>query len=371
MRVGIDGRVLSGRKTGDRTYALGLLQGLRGLEKPPRIVVMLDREPDTTLQTALEGVQFAVRERPRGYLWTLVALPRLARETGVDLLHVQYMTPFGAPCPVITTIHDISFRLHPEWFPLRHRLVMNTFIPRSVRRAAAVIAPSEATATDIRREYGCPPPTIHVTPYAAPLEFAGRPSQEAVYGCLEKHRIAQPFMLYIGNLQPRKNIRRLLRAFVAARTAEHFAHQLVIVGQAGWQCREELDELEQARRAGHVAITGYVEDEDLPALYAGAEAFLFPTLMEGFGLPVLEAMAVGTPVLTSNTSSLPEVAGDAALLVNPLDEHALAEAIARLAHSPQLRATLRDAGFARAAQFSWQRTAELTLALYGAVSHAP
>jgi len=171
-------------------------------------------------------------------------------------------------------------------------------------------------------------------------------------------------MLYVGNLQPRKNVVRLLRAFARARKEAGFAHRLVIVGQAGWQCEEEMRELQSAEAAGHALRVGYVDDSDLPALYAAADAFLFPTLMEGFGLPVLEAMAMGTPVLTSNTSSLPEVAGDAALLVDPTDESAIATGISALAADGSLRARLRDAGLARAAQFSWQRTAELTRTVY-------
>lgn len=367
MRVGIDGRVLLGRKTGDRTYALGLLRGLLGIPAPPQVVVMLDRHPDAALQAALPGAEFAVRERPSGYLWTLMALPRLAAETRVELLHVQYMTPLRAPCPIITTIHDISFRLHPEWFPLRHRLVMNTFIPGSIKRAQAVLTPSEATAADIRRAYGCPPPSVEVTPYAAPSEFGALPADAEVSACLSRVDIRRPYMLYVGNLQPRKNVARLLRAFAHARAETGFAHRLVIVGQAGWQCEEEVRELRSAEAAGHALHAGYVDDADLPALYAGADAFLFPTLMEGFGLPVLEAMAMGTPVLTSDVSSLPDVAGDAALLVDPTDEGAIGAGISALAADTILRARLRDAGRARAAQFSWRRTAELTRAVYQSV----
>lgn len=367
MRVGIDGRVLMGRKTGDRTYALGLLRGLLDLDGRPRIVVMLNREPDASVRETLPGVEFAVRERPGGYLWTLMALPRLAAETRIDLLHVQYMTPFTAPCPAITTIHDVSFRLHPEWFPLRHRVVMNTFIPRSIRAAAAVIAPSEATAADIRREYACSSAKTHVTPYAAPPEFSGRPPEDAMRSCLDGLGIERPYMLYVGNLQPRKNVARLLRAFAQARTDAGFAHRLVIVGQAGWHCGQELRELRRAEAAGHALHAGYVDDESLPAFYAGADAFLFPSLMEGFGLPVLEAMAMGTPVLTSNTSSLPEVAGGAALLVPPHDEHEIAEGISALASDQRLRSRLREAGLARAAQFSWRRTAEATVEVYRTV----
>ncbi|HCU36457.1 MAG TPA: glycosyltransferase family 1 protein [Armatimonadetes bacterium] len=367
MRVGIDGRVLLGRKTGDRTYARGLVRGLLRLPTPPEVVVMLDRDPGEALQGELAGAECAIRERPGGYLWTLMALPRLAAETRVDLLHVQYMTPFAAPCPLITTIHDISFRLHPEWFPPRHRLVMNTFIPGSVRRAHAVLTPSAATAADIRRAYGCPPSKLHVTPYAAPSEFSRPPHDDAVRDCLRRLAITLPYMLYVGNLQPRKNVARLLRAFARARTETGFAHRLVVVGQAGWRCEDEMRELRSAEAAGHALRVGYVDDSDLPALYAAADAFLFPTLMEGFGLPVLEAMAMGTPVLASNTSSLPEVAGDAALLVDPTDEGAIATGIAALAADGGLRARLRDAGLARAAQFSWRRTAELTRAVYQSV----
>ncbi len=364
MRIGIDGRVLLGRKTGDRTYTYNLLRVLAREHKRHDFVVCLDKEPDNVEKEHLKGLRLRVRQQPRGHLWTLFALPQLAKKEDVDLLHVQYLTPFVAPCPVVTTVHDISFKLCPQWFSWRDRAVMNTFLPGSLRRAAAVIAPSESTAIDVNREYGCPNRKIFVTPYAASYEFHTEPNDDARKRCRDNFQIVGPYMLYVGNIQPRKNIARLVRAFVDARKSEGFPEQLVVVGQFGWRCGGEQRMIAEATAAGHVKHLGYVDDEHLPALYAEATAFLFPTLYEGFGLPVLEAMAVGTPVLTSNVSSLPEVAGEAAAFVDPTDEAAIASAISQLVRDADLRDQLSRSGRARAQMFSWKETARLTVEAY-------
>jgi glycosyltransferase involved in cell wall biosynthesis len=304
--------------------------------------------------------------RPRGYLWTALALPRLAAEDDLDVLHVQYITPLRSPCPVVTTIHDISFRLYPEWFSLKDRLVMNTFIPRGLKVAAVVITPSESAASNIRREYDYPQDRIVVTPEAADDRFFDPPGAIETRRIRDKFGIEGRYMLYVGNLQPRKNASRLIEAFVSAREVHGIRDQLLIAGQFGWKYNADRLAVEQARQAGHVCHLGYVNDDDLPALYSEATAFVFPTLHEGFGLPVLEAMASGTPVLTSTVSSLPEIAGDAALLVDPTDESAIAEGIAQLATDRDLRRRLVSAGRDRAKQFSWDDTARATLQAYRA-----
>jgi len=364
MRVGIDGRVLLGRKTGDRTYTYNLVRALARADIGHEFVVYLDEQPPAAIRDALDGLLIHVRERPRGYLWTVMALPRLARADRLDLLHVQYMAPFVSPCPVISTIHDISFKLYPQWFTWRDRVVMNRFLPGSLRRTASVLAPSEATASDIAAQYSYPRERIFVTPEASGEQFLTQPDAADRARIRAKFQMPGPYMLYVGNLQPRKNVRRLIRAFVAARTQKRFAEQLILAGQPAWKCAEEQRLLHDAAAAGHVRHIGYVEDNDLPALYAEATALLFPTLYEGFGLPVLEAMAVGTPVLTSNVSSLPEVAGDAALLVDPRNEAAIGAAVAQLAYDVELRERLGAAGRNRAQLFAWSTTAELTIAAY-------
>lgn len=364
MRIGIDARVLLGRKTGDRTYTYNLVRALARAGSAHQFMLYFDREPDAQMCRTLSGLSLHVAERPGGYLWTLRALPRLAREDSLDLLHVQYLTPFAAPCPVVSTVQDISFRLYPQWFTWMDRTVMRLFMPGALRRTAAVIVPSQVTADALVDQYRHPRERIFVTPYAPGKEFHRQPSPAARQQMRDELALHEPYMLYVGNLQPRKNAARLIRAFVQAREAGELAERLVLAGQFAWKYAEERTLLEQAQAASHTLHIGYVEDKHLPALYAEATAFLFPTLYEGFGLPVLEAMAMGTPVLTANTSALPEVAGDAALLVDPTDEDTIADGIMRLATDSELRNRLSATGRARAAALSWEQTAQLTLQAY-------
>lgn len=366
MRVGIDGRVLLGRKTGDRTYTFNLLRALQKLDTPHELVLYLTREPDTLLRHDLQGYDIRVSPPTAPYLWTLFRLPHLAREDALDVLHVQYMTPLRCPCPVVSTIHDISFRLHPEWFRFRDRVVMNTFVPRSIARTSALITPSQSAADNIAREYGYPRERIFVTPEAADSRFFENVGAIEARRCRDKFHIEGRYMLYVGNIQPRKNVARLIRAFETAREQHQLCDQLLLAGQFGWKCNDARRALKRAGQKGYVRHLGYVSDDDLPALYSEAVAFLFPTLHEGFGLPVLEAMASGTPVITSNTSSLPEVAGDAALLVDPADEEAITHAIGRMATDATLRRRLSEAGRNRAGEFSWSNTATATLEAFEA-----
>jgi glycosyltransferase involved in cell wall biosynthesis len=364
MKIGIDARVLLDRKTGDRTYIFNLVRALVETARDHRFILYLDDDPSPDLRSSFPNTQFRISKRPTGYLWTHLALPKLARQDALDLLHVQYMTPFRCHCPVISTIQDISFKLFPEWFTFRDRTVMNAFIPGSIRRAASLIAPSNSTAHNIVTHYNYPPQRISVTPYAAPQQFHAPQDPETIQHCRDRLGIHGPYMLYVGNLQPRKNLTRLVSAFIQARERDAFSERLLIAGQFAWKFAAQRRLLDDAATAGHIIHIGYVDDADLPPLYAAATAFLFPTLHEGFGIPILEAMATGTPVLTSNVSSMPEVAGDAALLVDPTDEATISAAISTLATDRDLRERLTAAGLRRAATFSWHDTAQLTLAAY-------
>jgi glycosyltransferase involved in cell wall biosynthesis len=356
---------LLGRKTGDRTYTRNLVRALARLDCGDELIVYLNASPDeATRELLAEGCHTRVIERPRGYRWMLHGLPPAARRDRLDVLHVQYMLPFDLPCPTVTTIHDVSFRLFPRWFRPRDRWVFRLFLPGSLRRAAMIVAPSECTARDLVACYGVPEAKIAVTPEAPSEEFAAAVGPGEVSRVREAYDLPPEFFLFVGNRQPRTNVPRLVRAFCRARAEHGLPQVLVLVGQVGWLAEEAEREIERASRAGDVRVLGYVPDGDLPPLFAAAQAFLFPPLYEGFGLPVVEAMAVGTPVLTSSTSALAEVAGDAALLVDPEDEQQIAEGIVRLAGEEALRETLRERGLKRAASFNWRRTAELTREAY-------
>ena len=372
MKIGIDARTICGRKTGDRSYTLGLIGGLaqvnQALGNPHEFVLYFDDEPPADLPCAVGGELMAgwsvrvVRAR-FARMWTLSALPRAARADALDVLHVQYNAPRLRKPAVVTTVHDITFRLYPDWFTLKDRLVLGWGLRATLRTAAGTLAVSECTRRDLEQVYGLAPERITVTPNALANGFAP-PTKEATEETLARLGVQRPYALFVGVLQPRKNIERMVRATIAAREEHGLDLRLVVAGKVGWKAESALETVLAAEVAGTAQYLGYVDDEDLPALYAGAEMLLFPTLYEGFGIPVLEAFACGTPVITSNVSALPEVAGDAALLVDPRDEAAIASAIANLTRDEDLRTRLIARGHERVERFSWTRTARLTLEAY-------
>ncbi len=364
MRVALDCRTITAHKTGDRTYALQLANAL-ARRAPPESLTWYTWEPaGDLLPGPPAGLEVVLAASPR-WLWTPLLFPRDLARRGIEVAHVQYLVPPRAPCPVITTIHDIAFRRFPHLFPLKHRLLLNTLIPFAVRQAALVLTGSESTRRDLVELMGARPERVVVTPYAAGREYRSGPKEAARERVIEALDIQQPYILSVGVRQPRKNLARLVRAY--GRIAGDVPYRLVIVGREGWAesgMQQAVAEIPVARRP---IFTGYVEDDLLPDLYRAADLFAYPSLYEGFGLPVLEAMACGTPVLTSNLSSLPEVAGDACLLVDPHDEAAIAEGLRRMLADADLRAELGARGAARSHLFSWDRTAELTWSAYESV----
>jgi glycosyltransferase involved in cell wall biosynthesis len=245
-------------------------------------------------------------------------------------------------------------------------VLLNLLIPIAARNAAHVIAGSEFTRADLIDAYDLPPEKVTVTPYAADPIYRPMDRDAARQAVRDRFGLRGPFVLAVGVLQPRKNLPRLIRAF--GRIAKQVPHALALVGKPGW-AHEELQQTATASGLGsRLKFTGYVPDADLPVLYNAADLFAYPSLYEGFGLPPLEAMACGTPVVTSNVTSLPEVVADAALAVDPTDEAALSEALLQGLTDEALRTRLRAAGFERAAGFSWERTAELTLEVYQALT---
>jgi glycosyltransferase involved in cell wall biosynthesis len=384
MRIGIDGRALTGRFTGDRTYWRSLLRALLRIDRENAYVIYSRIPIEAGELPDAPNLMFRVVEAPNERLWTLSALPRAAREDACDLLHVQYTTPPRAPCPVVTTVHDISFRLHPEWFPLRHRLLLNLTVPPSMRRAARVITDSESSRQDMLRTYNLPESKIVTTPlglsegFPMPEENAmlDRAEQEkARQFAKERYGVEGDFLLAVGVLQPRKNLSMLAEAFGQARAKFGVPHRLVLIGKSGWgegeaALRQAAERGGGAEAAQSVQFTGYVEDADLSRMYRASAAFAYPSLYEGFGLPPLEAMACGTPVLVSDAPAMPEVVGDAARIVPARDIAAWCDALGAVFLDAGLREVLIERGYRRARQFRWERTASLTLQVYEEASGA-
>jgi glycosyltransferase involved in cell wall biosynthesis len=279
---------------------------------------------------------------------------------------VQYTAPPFCPVPVVATIHDLAFEHLPETFTRRGSMQLKLTVRRTARRAARIATVSEYSRQDLLRTYNLAPEKVAVTyngiePHFTPQASSANEAEDV----RRRFGIGRDFLLAVGSLQPRKNLVRLIRAYAGLRDEiGGRAPQLVIVGRKLWLTAEIFAEVRRQRWAEDVILTGYVTDEDLPKLYRAATAFVYPSLFEGFGLPPVEAMACGTPVITSNTSSLPEIVGDAAVLIDPCDEQALAVALSQITSDAALRARLRGQGIERAKKFTWRAAAEMTLQLY-------
>ena len=305
-------------------------------------------------------------ERLHARLWHRLRLP-LPVELWTGRQHLFHATDFALPPTLPTTrtvltVHDLAFERYPQDTMPGMLRYLRTVVPRSVRRADCVIVPSEATRRDLIDLYGAPPHKVRLIYPGVEERFhpAGDAAEAAALRA-RYHLPAAPLVLTVGTLQPRKNHLRLVQAF--AQVADRAT--LVIAGGQGWGYEAVHETVRRLGLESRVIFTGFVDDADLPALYRMATVFVYPALYEGFGLPVLEAMACGVPVVTSRVSALPEVSGpDAALLVDPHDVDGIAAALRRLLDEADLRQTLRERGLARAAAFSWRRTAEQVWALY-------
>jgi glycosyltransferase involved in cell wall biosynthesis len=295
--------------------------------------------------------------------WNLAGRPALpAGLAALDVLHAPSpaaVPPAGPRQRLVVTVHDLAFRLFPSLYPPAWRAMFRAGMRRAARRADAIVAVSRNTARDLVRMARVEPSRVHVVPLAASLPATSADPAPA----LDRMRVSPPYLLFVGTLEPRKNLVRLVRAY--RRAALRLPHTLVLAGPLGWRAQRLHREL-ATHGPGRVVLTGSVAAPDLDALYRGADAFCYPSLYEGFGLPVLEAMARGVPAIVADASSLPEVAGDAAIRVNPRSVRDLAGAIERVLTDRHEAARMAEAGRERAAMFSWEQTARMTLRVYEA-----
>jgi glycosyltransferase involved in cell wall biosynthesis len=365
FRIAVDAHMVGERETGNETYTRNLL---RGLAEQPDSDHYLCLTPDPLRLRPLDlPANFEpVRVWPgQSLIRVPVATPLAVRRKRADLLHMTtYVSPPWSPCPTVVTIHDLSFLEYPTAFSWRVRTMLRRLVPGSVARAARVIAVSEWTKQDLIRRYGIAPEKIAVTPEAPPPGFGRLPD---VRRRPLPAGVREPFVLAVGNLEPRKNLVRLIHAFGLVVRQHGFEGQLALVGKPGRRADEARQAARESGVESHVAFTGFVSHDDLTLLYNRAALFVYPSLYEGFGLPPLEAMACGCPVVASNATAMPEVLGDAALLVDPLSTAALAEAMAAVLGRPELAAGLREKGQRRAAGYTWEATAARTREVYAQV----
>jgi glycosyltransferase involved in cell wall biosynthesis len=364
MRVAIDARKL--HDFGIGTYIRNLLRHLARIDRDSEYV-LLCQETDAGVAGQVGPNFRAVLEPSPNYsLREQIHVPWVLHRERPDVFHApHYVLPPLTRCPAVVTIHDCIHLMFPQYLPSRAAYVYaRASMWSAARQAHRILTVSEASKRDIIHFFSVPPEKVVVVYNAIEERFAATPSEEAIERVRERYQLNHRFVLYVGNIKPHKNLVRLIEAFAVLRTRGFDELKLLIIG-------DEISRLPALRRAvhshklhKHVRFLGYLEDETLAILYRLASVFVFPSLYEGFGLPPIEAMASGTPVVTSNVSSMPEVAGDAAVLVDPYNVESIVEGIARVLRDPALAAELRRKGIARARDFSWARSVARTREVY-------
>lgn len=369
MRFALDAHAIGRNLTGNEVYARNLLNGLAALEEEAEFVAYVSAEnagawiprrvavrPISANPFFRLGFEFAMR----------------LRQDAPDLLHVQYTAPVGCRVPVIVSVHDVSFLEHPEYFTRGRAAQLRFTVRHTVRAAARVITGSDFSRASILRAYpDLDPAKVVAVPNAASSEFRPLPREKAAAAVSERFAIAAPFVLSVGDLQPRKNHVGLIAAFAElAREYPQLPHHLVLAGKDTWHSPRVREAARASGMEDRIHFTGWVSDDELLQLYNAADLFVFPSFYEGFGLPLLEAMACARAVACSNTSAMPEVADGAAILFDPLSTGEMVRAMADLLLDAELRARMERLGVQRSAHFSWARTAGLTLEIYHEVAEA-
>ena len=377
MRIGLDGKILTLRAGGTGRYAISLTRAMlaEAAARRPDLEFVVLTGPQTSREV-MEEFRGRCEEHflsaKSSVIRSLTLVPAALRRLRVDVFHG--MDHVGIPLvgrsgKYVVTVHDVIPLILPETFTPRHRLVVRLALARVRRKADLVVVPSHAVKRDVVRRVGLPGDRVVVTHEGCEPRFRPVRSEGALREVAARYGLPPRYVLAVGTLEPRKNLTTLLEAFARLRRdgAVDADLRLVLAGARGWLDEPIFATVRSLGLEDAVRFTGFVDDDDLPAVYSGAALFVFPSLHEGFGLPLLEAMACGVPVVTSNVSSMPEVAGDAATLVDPRDGEGLAAAIARSLRDEALRDRLRDAGIARARQFSWEATARRTLDAYASL----
>lgn len=367
-RIGLDGDTLGRKRTGDESYLVSLMRGFGKInDRHDFLVYVRDAEQAGRMFPELSRFRFRTVRPKSIWLRHPFGFPLALRSDPVDLLHTQYFLPPFCPCPTVLTVHDISFAVHPEFFTYRDRVLLDTLVAPALRSADRVITDVPFTKNEFIRIYSLDPERIEVIPLAADPRYQCMDAHDCSRFVQEQHDLHEDFILYVGTLQPRKNVETLVRAYTLFRQRTNLPHKLVMVGKPKYRFGPVFDAIEASGLTEDILFTGFVPEESLPRYYNAAALFVFPSRYEGFGLPVLEAMACGTPVITTNVSSLPDVAGNAAILVDPDDVEGFAEAMAGVLGDEAKAEQMRTAGLARAAEFSWERTARETLDVYAKV----
>jgi glycosyltransferase involved in cell wall biosynthesis len=367
MRFALDAHAIGRHLTGNEVYARNLLHGFAALDKESEFLAYL------SMESAREWIPRRFRARwvsPNPFFRLGFDLAMKLRQDCPDLIHVQYTAPLGCPVPVVVSVHDVSFLEHPEYFPRVRAVQLRWTVWRTVRAAARIVTGSDFSRDSILRAYpDVDPERVVVVPNAAATSFRPLSREHASADVAVTFRLHAPFVLSVGDLQPRKNQIGLITAFARMlRAHPEFPHHLVLAGKETWFAPRVREAARLSGVADRIHFTGFVTDEQLLQLYNACELFAFPSFYEGFGLPVLEAMACGKAVVCSRTSAIPEVADGAALMFDPYDPDEITRAMLDLIRDSELRGRMERLGGQRSAHFSWYKTAQKTLDIYHQVA---
>jgi glycosyltransferase involved in cell wall biosynthesis len=371
MRIAINTLAMRRELYGVGNYIKNLVRALSEVDGDNEYVLFASAENSCHLQGL--GKNFSVEIAPANRMlrvaWEQTALPLLLKGLKIDVYHgATFVTPLVKACCHVVTVHDMTFHLVPERHSLHKRAYFRSMVQAAILRSDRVIAVSESTKRDILKIVRTDEKKICVVHHGVDRKFQPITDEEKLARIREKYDLRRKFILFVGVIEPRKNLEALADAYLADSLSGEF--DLVLAGSLGWGYSTLMQKIANASAEHCIRMPGYIADGDLAALYSCATAFAYPSLYEGFGFPVLEAMACGIPVITSAVSSLPEIAGDAAILVDPHDTSALASALRRVVKDGRLRDDLSRRGRQRAQHFSWEQAARKTLEVYKRASGA-
>jgi len=367
MRFAIDAHAIGRHLTGNEVYVRSLLKNFAALDRQSEFVTYF------SAGVARQWIADRFRARqvsPNPFIRLGVELAMKLQQDRPDLLHVQYTAPLGCPVPVVVSVHDVSFLVHPEYFSRMRALQLRWTVSRTIRGATRILTGSEFSRDSIVRAYGeeCARKIV-VVPNAAASGLRPLSRESAAAAVRSRFQLAHPFVFSVGDLQPRKNHSGLIASFAKLLYAHpQLPHQLVIAGKDTWFSPRVREAARQSGVSDRIRFLGFVSDDELLQLYNACDLFVFPSFYEGFGLPVLEAMACGRAVACSRTSAMPEVADGAGILFDPYSNSEMVRAVADLLLDAELRARMERLGLQRASRFSWRATAQRTLEVYQEVA---
>ncbi|HIE51556.1 MAG TPA: glycosyltransferase family 1 protein [Armatimonadetes bacterium] len=376
MTIALDGQLLWGLYSGVERSIHRLVEHLQALDPTNHYLLYVGRDfpglAGPNPRWRIVPTRVVGRQRLLRIAWQQLVLPCLLRRDRADLLHAPgYVAPLASPVPTVVSVYDLIALHYPHLARPSNVWHYRLFLPPTLRRAAAILVPSAATQREVVRAAPQVAPRVRIVPLGVDERFSVPIAPKEMAAVRRKYALPEKFLLFVGNLEPKKNLPTALAAFAQARKRLPREYQFVLVGAPLWGKQAVNRALAHWQLEGQVRQLGYVADADLPALYRTATLFVFPSLVEGFGLPPLEAMASGTPVVCSNRGALPEVVGEAALMVEAEDAEALAEAMVQILTNEELRTRLRAQGRERARQFSWEQTARQVMQVYADAGSLP